>query len=418
MRRSSMRGRSGFNSRGHAAVGRGVLGLLAATTMGPLAAADWPQWRGPLRNGISAETGWERWAAGGPKRLWAAQVGEGFSAVAVKGGRVYTMGNTGGKDTVFCLAAGTGRVVWRHSYPCPAGDYGGPRATPTVEGNRVFTFSREGQALCLNTASGARIWGRDLRRETGAAPPGWGFAGSPLVIGRLVIYNIGTAGAALDKVTGRVVWKSGSGAAGYASPVAYSVDGQRGVAVFTGTGLVGQDPGTGRPLWQFPWDTQFGVNAADPIFSGDTVFISSNYNRGGALLRLGTGAKRRQGGPTVVWQNRNMRNHFNSCVQLGGYLYGNDENTLKCIEMRTGAERWRRRGIGKGGLIAANGHLLVLTERGTLVLSRANPRQYSELAHASVLRGTCWTHPVLANGLVYCRSHEGELICLDLRSRK
>jgi outer membrane protein assembly factor BamB len=173
------------------------------------------------------------------------------------------------------------------------------------------------------------------------------------------------------------------------------------------------DPANGRVLWQFPWDTQFEVNAADPIFSGDTVFISSNYNRGGALIRLGRG-----GQPAVVWQNRNMRNHFNSCVLLGGFLYGNDENTLKCIDLRTGEERWRRRGMGKGGLIAANGHLITLTERGTLVLSKASPGRYTELAHASVLQGTCWTHPVLANGLVYCRSHEGELVCLDMRARK
>jgi outer membrane protein assembly factor BamB len=397
-----------------AAFARGVaLSALVTSSTGTLKAADWPQWRGPQRNGISAETGWQVWPAGGPKRLWARQVGEGFSSVAVKGGRLYTMGNTGDQDTVFCLAAGTGRVLWRQSYPCAAGDYGGPRATPTVDGNRVYTLSREGQALCLNAGSGARIWARDLHRETGSAPPNWGFASSPLVLGRLAIYNVGSAGVALDKVTGRVMWKSGAGSAGYASPVAFNAGGRRGVAIFTGRGLVGVDPANGRVLWQFPWDTQFEVNAADPIFSGDTVFISSNYNRGGALIRLGRG-----GQPAVVWQNRNMRNHFNSCVLLGGFLYGNDENTLKCIDLRTGEERWRRRGMGKGGLIAANGHLITLTERGTLVLSKASPGRYTELAHASVLQGTCWTHPVLANGLVYCRSHEGELVCLDMRARK
>jgi outer membrane protein assembly factor BamB len=389
------------------------IGLLAAAAM-PVAAVDWPQWRGPQRNGISSESGWLlRWPAGGPRRLWTAQVGEGFSSVAVQGGRVYTMGNAGNRDTVYCLAAGTGRVLWRYSYPCPGGDQSGTRATPTVEANRVYTFSREGQAFCLNAASGARIWGRDLQRETGAPPPRWGFSGSPLVYDKLVIYNVGTSGAALDKVTGKLVWKSGAGSAGYASPVAYAVGDRKGVAVFAGTSLVGVDPKSGRTLWQFPWQTDFEVNAADPIFSGDTVFISSNYNRGCALIRLGRGAR-----PTAVWENRNMRNHFNSCVLLGGYLYGNDQNTLKCLELRTGAERWQRRGMGKGGLIGVNGYLLVLTERGTLVLSRANPQQYTEQAHASVLRGTCWTQPVLANGLVYCRSHEGELICLELRAGK
>jgi outer membrane protein assembly factor BamB len=399
-------------SRGKRTLAVGLAFGLLATTAASLEAADWPQWRGPRRDGISSEAGWLlTWPASGPRRLWTAQVGEGFSSVAVTGGRVYTMGNAGGEDTVYCLAAGTGRVVWRYRYPCPAGDYGGTRATPTVEAHRVYTFSREGQAFCLNAASGARVWATDLRRETGASPPSWGFASSPLVLGNLVIYNAGIAGAALDKVTGRVVWKSGVGTAGYASPVAYTVGGQQGVAIFTGTGLLGVDAASGRVLWQYPWRTDFEVNAADPLFSGDTVFISSNYNRGCALLRLS-----RDGRPAVVWENRNMRNHFNSCVLLGGYLYGNDQNTLKCIDLRTGAEQWQWRGMGKGGLIAVNGHLLVLTERGRLALSRANPGQYTELAHASVLRGTCWTPPVLANGLVYCRSHEGELICLDLRA--
>lgn len=413
MRQGSIPGTQRFYPRMHAVTGRLALVLLAAAAV-PLQAADWPQWRGPRRDGISGETGWlTSWPAGGLKRLWTARLGEGFSSVAVTGGRVYTMGNAGDKDTVYCLAAGTGRVVWRYSYPCPAGDYGGTRATPTVEANRVYTFSREGQAFCLSAASGATVWAKDLRREIGASPPHWGFASSPLVLGRLVIYNAGSAGTALDKDTGRVVWKSRAGTAGYASPVAYTVGGQRGVAIFTGTSLVGVDPASGRLLWQYPWQTDYEVNAADPIFAGDTVFISSNYNRGCALLRLGRGPR-----PAVVWENRNMRNHFNSCVLLGGYLYGNDQNTLKCIDLRTGAQTWQRRGIGKGGLIAANGNLLVLTERGTLVLSRANPSQYTELAHASVLSGTCWTHPVLANGLVYCRSHEGELTCLDLRGRK
>jgi outer membrane protein assembly factor BamB len=413
MRQSSGWATGPDRSRPFAVAGRLALGLLVATAL-PVEATDWPQWRGPRRDGISSETGWlTRWPAGGPRRLWTVQVGEGFSSVAVKGGRVYTMGNAGDRDTVYCLATGTGRVLWRYSYPCPAGDQSGTRATPTVEGDRVFTFSREGQAFCLKASSGAVLWGKDLRRETGAAPPRWGFASSPLLYGKLVIYNVGSAGVGLDKVSGRLVWKSGAGIAGYASPVAYTVGGQRGVAIFTGTALVGVDPASGRLLWQYPWQTDYEVNAADPLFSGDTVFISSNYGRGGALLRLGRGGR-----PTAIWENRNMRNHFNSCVLLGGYLYGNDQNTLKCIDLRTGAERWRWRGMGKGGLIAAGGHLLVLTERGTLALSRAGPRQYTELAHAAVLRGTCWTHPVIANGLVYCRSHEGELVCLDLHARK
>jgi outer membrane protein assembly factor BamB len=388
-----------------------LVGVLVGAAVLPGLAADWPQWRGPLRNGVSSERGWfSRWPGSGPKRLWRAQVGEGWSSVAVVGNRVYTMGNTGNRDTVFCLDAGTGKVVWRHSYPCATGDYGGPRATPTVDGTVVYTISREAQAYCLNAANGKVIWGKDLKKEVGAQAPRWGFAGSPLVHSRRVIYNVGANGVALDGA-GRVSWKSGGAGAGYASPVAFTIGNQQGVAIFAASGLVAVNPLNGRRLWHHPWQTTYEVNAADPIFSGDRVFISSNYGKGCALLRVAGGKA------SVVWENRNMRNHFNSCVLIGGHLYGNDENTLKCIDLAGGAERWRSRGIGKGGLTAADGKLIVLTERGELVLAAASPDRYTELARAKVLTGTCWTHPVLAGGRIYCRSHEGELVCLDVRGK-
>jgi outer membrane protein assembly factor BamB len=339
--------------------------------------------------------------------VWSAQVGDGFSAVAVANGRLYTMGNRNNRDIVTCLDAKTGRQIWTYSYACGAGDYNGPRATPVVDGTVVYSFSREGHAVALSAADGKLIWNRDLVRLAGATPPRWGFAGSPLVDSGRIIYNAAGGGIALDG-GGRVAWKSG-GTAGYATPVPFTAGNRRGVAIFSEGGLVAVDPTSGRRLWHHPWDTQFGVNAADPVFAGDTVFISSNYNRGGALLRIG-GAR-----PAVLWENRNMRNHFSASVRVGGYIYGNDENTLKCIDARSGEERWRNRGIGKGGLIAADGKLLVLTERGELTVVQATPQRYVELASAQVLQGRCWTHPVLANGLVYCRSHEGRLVCLDLK---
>lgn len=389
-----------------------MLSLWALAIIPPMNAADWPQWRGPQRNGISSETGWmTRWSGAGPKRVWMAQVGQGFSSVAVKDGRVYTMGNTGGRDTIYCLNAANGKVVWTHSYACSAGDHPGPRATPTVDGNFVYTLSREGHAFCLDALSGQVHWSKDLKRETGAQPPQWGFASSPLIEGNLVIYNVGTAGVALDKNSGKLVWKSGAGAAGYASPVAFTIGNQRGVAIFSAKALIALNPTNGRVLWQHPWETAYDVNAADPIFAGEYVFISSNYNRGCALLKISGGR------PQVVWENRNMRNHFNSCVLVGGYLYGNDEGRLACIDIRTGAERWRQGGMGKGGLIAAGGNLICMTERGMLVIVKATPDRYTELAYAQVMRGTCWTQPVLANGFIYCRSHEGELVCLDVRGK-
>jgi outer membrane protein assembly factor BamB len=394
-----------------ATVTRGLamaLAAVSATGISSALAADWPQWRGPARNGISAEAGWKsRWPAGGPKQVWTTQLGQGYSSVSVVGGRVYTMGNRDGRDWVYCLDAKTGKPIWTHNYPCATGDYGGPRATPTVDGTVVYTLSREGHAHALNAATGKPIWSRDLRKVANVEPPNWGFASSPLVIAGRIIYNAGTAGVALDG-GGRVVWKSG-GDSGYASPVAFSVTGQKGVALFSGFGIVAVNPADGRELWRHRWETSYNVNAADPLFVGDAVFISSNYNKGCALLRLVGGR------PTVAWQNRSMRNHFNTTVRVGDSLYGNDENTLRCLDLKTGAERWSMRGMGKGGLIASDGKLLVLTERGELLVIQATPERLVELARAKVINGTCWTHPVLANGFIYCRSQEGTLVCLDVR---
>lgn len=376
-------------------------------------ADDWPQFRGPARNGVSAERGvLSQFPAAGPKRVWGVNIGKGFSNVAVKGGRVYAIGNDNEQDIVHCLNAATGRRIWQYRYPCGAGDYEGPRATPLVTGNSVYTLSREGLALCLNAQTGKVVWQKNIARELGAASPGWGHAGSPLLSGNLVIYNIGNAGAALDKSTGKSVWNSGAATPGYASPVAFDAGGKPGVAIFGADKLTAVNPATGQTLWQYPWQTSYDVNAADPIFAGDTVFISSNYGKGGALLRI-SGSK-----VTPVWQTRSMKNHFNSCVRVGNALYGNDENTLRCINLATGNERWSMRGMGKGGLIAADGKLIALTERGELLLIRATPEKFTELARAKVMTGTCWTHPVLANGVVYCRSQQGSLVSFRLKSDK
>ena len=372
-------------------------------------AADWPQWRGPNRNGISAETGWAPTSS--PRRVWSAQLGQGFSSVAVVGGRVYTMGNSAGKDWIHCLNAGTGKPIWQHTFPSTAGNYEGPRATPTVSGGRVYTLNRHGIAHCLNANTGKPVWQTDVRGLLNAETPGWGFGGSPLLHGSLVLYNVGTAGAALNKDTGKLAWGSGPQLASYASPVPFTAGGQSGVAFFVAWGIVAVNPINGKPLWQHPWQTANEVNAADPLFSGDTVFISSNYGKGGALLRVGKGT------PKVAWENRNMKNHFSTSVILGGNIYGNDENTLKCLDLASGEERWRLRGIGKGGIIAADGKLIVLAERGELIFIEATPAAYKEIARANVMRGTCWTHPVLANGFIYCRSHEGELVCVDVRAK-
>jgi outer membrane protein assembly factor BamB len=387
-----------------------ILPLLLLCGQSAVQAADWPHYRGLARNGISAET-LPIWPRSGPNRIWSANVGEGYSSVAVVGNKVLTLGNSNGRDTVYCLNAQTGKPVWTYSYPCPRGDdsYGGPRATPTVDNGKVYIMSRFGGVACLNAETGKLIWGRDVARETGAQPPQWAFAGSPLVEGNLVIFSIGATGTALDKSSGKIVWKS-VGMAGYASPTILNEGGRRLALVFSGSELSAVDPATGRRIWQYPWETQYGVNASDPQFAGTDIFISSAYDRGCALIRTAGGR------PSKVWQNRGMRNKFNPTVQYNGVLYGNDEGKLSCLDLKTGNERWSGTNLGFGGsVIAADGKLICLTDRGELVLIAATAERYNELTRAQVLNGSCWTHPVLANGRIYCRSHEGDIVCLDVK---
>jgi outer membrane protein assembly factor BamB len=333
--------------------------------------------------------------------------------MAVSKGRLYTMGNENDTDTVWCLDASTGKEVWRHNYPCPKDpkeDEGGPRATPTVDGDKVYTFSRTGLAFCLDADSGQVIWKRDLRDELEAAAPKWGFASSPVVRGKLLILNAGPAAAALDKATGKTVWSSGRGEAGYASAVPFDYHGSEYVAIPNAKQLSVIKVSDGTALCQFPWPTDNGVNAADAIVFDGKAFISSDYNRGCALIKVGPE-------PQVLWQNRKMRNHFNSCVLQDGYIYGFDMSTLRCMDFKTGEEKWSLDGFGKGSLIIADGKLIILSERGELAVADASPAEFRQISRAKVIGGKCWTVPVLSGGRIYCRNAAGDLVCVDVRKR-
>lgn len=404
------------------------------------AGADWPHWRGPARNGVSAETGWSTaWPKDGLKQLWKAQLGQGFSSVVVRGDRVYTMGS--GKDTeiVYCLNADTGEVVWKHSYAStaqaraprrplgrvpPPGvqprrrrrggmpNYPGPRATPTLDGKTVYTVGKAGHVVSLNAKTGDVNWSKNIQQELGARVPNWGLAGSPLVAGKLLILSAGTGGVALDKATGEVVWQVASpSGAGYASPTRFRMGEKDCVAFMAGKEIVAAAVADGKVLWRHPWIPRPSNNCADPVFSGEQVFVSSAYGAGSAMLGFGAeGAK-------VIWKNKEMNNHFSSCVLVDGNLYGFDGDMrkkvqLKCLDFKAGAAKWSA--DLKGSLMVAAGKLVILTNSGELVIAEASPRGYKELARAKVMSGRCWTAPVLAGGRIYCRSHEGELVCVDV----
>ena len=380
-------------------------------------AADWPHWRGPDYNGISSETGWApTWSEGGPKVLWQASIGTGFASMAVSKGRVYAMGNIDDNDILYCFDAETGSQIWKKSYPCPLFDKsheGGPGATPTVDGGAVYTFSKNGDTIRFKAATGEIVWQRNLSKELGAEQPTWYFAGSPLLVEDLVILNAGTYGIALNKADGSVAWQNGKSASGYATGVPFLVGSQQLVVMPVCRELVGLNPVTGKVMWKVPWRTAYDINAADPIISGDTVFISSGYDKGCALYKIdGRNV-------TEIWKNKNMRNQVNSSVPWEGHLYGFDGQVggggkLACVSFETGETKWSQAGMGTGSLMLAEGKLIILSESGKLIIAEASPQEYKELSSAQILTGKCWTVPVLANGRIYARNAAGQLVCLDV----
>jgi outer membrane protein assembly factor BamB len=390
-----------------------VFGLsISAIETGTAEAADWPNWRGPNYNGISSETSWSAtWPEGGPKVLWKTSIGNGFCSIAVSNGRAYTMGNIDDKDILYCFDAKTGKEIWKKSYPCPLfkkSHEGGPAATPTVDANAVYTFSKNGDAIRFNAATGEVIWQKNLNEELGAKPPTWYFAGSVFVASDIVIYNAGSAGIALNKQDGSLVWKSGTTVPGYATAVPYTMGKQKCVVIFGAREVVGVIAATGKQVWQFPWKTPYDENIADPIVSSNTVFVSSGCGKGCALLKI-EGAD-----VTQLWRNKNMRNHLNSSVLWHGYIYGFDERELKCLNFKTGQVAWSKSGYYKGSLMLADGKLIILSERGKLVIAEASPVRFKELASAKILGGKCWTVPVLANGKIYARNANGDMVCVDV----
>ena len=380
-------------------IGLSILAIVCSTAQ----AADWPNYRGPNYNGVSSETGWAAsWPEDGPKILWRASLGAGFASMAVSNGRVYAMGNINNNDFLYCFDAATGKEIWKKSYPCPLyskNHEGGPCATPTIDGDAVYTFSKDGDAIRFNASTGEIIWHKNLNKELSFKHPTWYFAGSPLIVGGLVIYNAGTYGVALNKNDGSMIWQNGKSECGYSTAVPYEIAGQKGLAMAVCDELVGLNPTTGKVLWKLPWKTAYDINAADAIIAGETIFISSGYNKGCALLKISGGDV------NIAWQNKNMRNQINCSVLFEGHIYGFDGQVggggqLTCIDLTTGEKKWSQGGMGTGSLMIADSKMIILGERGKLVIAEASPEGFKELASAQILTGKCWTVPVLANGRI------------------
>ena len=419
-------------------VGFLVVCLLLYCGISIAGASDWPQWRGSNRDGISQEMGFlKEWPNSGPQALWRIPLGQGFSGISVVGGRVYTMFSKDNDEFVVCLNASNGEKIWRFrsdgNYDESMGG-NGPRATPTIDGEFLFTVSAHGKLYALNTESGEKVWSHDLQGEFGSEMPRWGFCTSPLVEGDLLLVEVGGKDGksivAFDKRNGEVIWSSHTDILGYSSPIAVTIGGIRQLIVFTGAQLVSVSPENGSLYWKYPWQTQHDVNAATPVFiPPDKIFISSGYGKGAAVVRVRvmappeTSAGKNGGEEShenhaeikveEIWKNQEMKNHFATSVLHGEYLYGFDNAILKCMDANTGAEMWKTRGFGKGTLMLADEHLIILGDRGKLALAEATPSAYYEVGSSEVLSGLCWTVPTLADGRLYARN-EKEMVCLDM----
>jgi outer membrane protein assembly factor BamB len=408
----------------------------AKLTVAPAAAADvgWPQWRGPMRDG-RAPAGPLRtdWETNAPKPLWSAECGGGFSSLAVVGGRVYTQDRPDDqKERVLCIDVATGEKLWEHAYPADysamkKGYANGPRATPTVDAGRVYAVGAAGKFLCLEAPSAAGppklLWEHDLLGEFRASSPDWGVACSPLIEGDLVIVQPGGKDgtvAAFDKVSGELRWKAGSNPGSYSSPVAATVGEMRVVYALTGNALLAVRAADGSMLSKYDWatPTSFVGNIATPVAVDDYVFVSSAYQKGCALLRAVPDGDRLKFEEVYARNRRVMQNHHSTCVYADGYLYGFDEDRLKCVDLRRGQEKddWEAVRFGKGCLILAHRHLIILTEGGDLALVEATPEEFRLIARvpSGLGKGQTWALPVLVDGRLYLRDGE-KVVCLDVR---
>ncbi len=392
----------------------------------PLAAEDWPNFLGPRFDGTSVEKGLiQNWPSAGPPVLWSRALGASYSAPVTSRGRLILFHRLQDQEVVEAVDASTGAAIWTQSYPTAYVDRfgynGGPRSSPTIDGERLYTFGAEGKLTCMDFETGEVIWQRWINRDFQVPQNFFGVGSAPVIEGDRILLNAGGAqGAgivAIDKKTGQDLWKTGEDEASYSTPVIRSINGTRLGVFFTRRGLSVIEPGTGKERYRYPFRSRnhFSVNAASPLVIDDHVFLSASYRTGAVLLRLDPE------GLQVVWKDpQTMSNHWATSIYHAGYLYGMDGrheggSRFRCVEFMTGKVLWTaERGLGRAAFVLAEGRLIALGERGTLALIEASPEGYRERARARVLEYPSWTPPVLSHGLLYVRN-ETRLLCLDLR---
>jgi len=434
-----------------------VLLLLPIAFSNIVRADDWPQWLGPKRDGIWKEEGIiEKFPQGGPKVLWRAKIGSGYAGPAVSNGRVFLMdrvlsagakaggrpGKRGvipGKERVSCLNESDGKLIWQHEYDSeytvsyPAG----PRATPTVDGDRVYTLGAEGNLFCLSAKDGSVQWQKDFKKEYGVKTPVWGFAAAPLVYRDMVICLVrgdGSTVIAYNKKTGMEVWRALSAKEpGYCPPTLIEHGGKEQLVIWHPEAMNSLDPTTGKIFWSIPWKLRSGLSIPTPRLHGDYLFFTAFYN-GSTMLKL----KSNQSAPEVIWQtekeSEKRTTHLNSIIStpylVGNHIYGVcSYGEFRCLEQETGKRVWESFEPGRKArwsnvfLTPNKDRWFLFNESGDLIIAKLSPEGYEEIDRAHIIeangsdlrqRSIVWTHPAYANGNCYVRN-DSEIICISLK---
>lgn len=408
-----------------------TLAALPLMGAGPAPDSDWNQWRGPKRDGHSADTGLLKdWPAGGPALVWKiTDVGGGFSSVSVSGDRLFTMGDQGDSCNIIALNIADGKQVWaaKVGKTDGGGGYPGPRCTPSADGKLVIGVGQYGDLVCVDQATGKEIWRKNLESDFGGKNPHWGYAESPLIDGDNVIcIPGGSKGAvvALKKATGELVWQCAEikDGAAYTSVTPSEVGGKKQYLILTFETIAGLDPATGKVVWRAPRKGQTAV-IPDPIQKDGFVFTTSGYGVGCNVFKLDADKAEEiySDEKAGVKKGDRTANHHGGMILVGDHIYGTNERNLLCVELKTGKIVWENKGVGKGSVTYADGNLVVRSEggKGAIALVEANPAAYKEhgrFDQPDRSKKNSWAHPTISGGKMYIRDQD-VLLCYDVKGK-
>lgn len=410
-------------------MGQAKLIVLVALCFVPATSAlaqDWAQWGGPHRNFISETKGLATtWPATGPKRVWQRELGEGYSAIAVEHGMLFTMYRKGDNEVAIALDAVTGKTVWEYSYGAPfSAEYDmsngpGPHATPLVNGNMVFTSGATGKLNCLDKQTGKLLWSHDLIKEFQGTVRVNGYSCSPIAYKDTVVMMVGGPSSSLvafNRQNGSVVWKKHDFRNSTSSPIIINVDGQDQLVAFMWSDIVGVDPNNGNLLWSHPHPAEHGLNTSTPVWGPDNLlFMSSGYGGGSRVLKLS-----RAGDKTTVeelWANSLMRIHFSNAIRVGDFVYGSSGDfgpaPFTAVNVKTGNVAWRNRSFPRASFLFADGRFIILDEDGHLLLATATSDGLSVTSKAELLQNQSWTVPSLSGSRLYLRDRKN-IVAVEL----